>query len=239
MFTNRGAMFVLAEDGSLWFGYFGGEKQQVAKNTAFRSIDAGYEKQLHSLVVDSKGEVWTAAWNSTNTSSLIKLNGLSNIVKAVARPINSGLALDTSGRVWSWGGMNINFGKDTPLNASPKVLPVQHELTVTWNGTNLPLESAPIMREGSLLVPMRELFEVFGAKVDYSNGRITATRGERVIQLTVYSKTAVMNGKPTLMSTAPTYVNGKTYVPLRFLSQSLGATVGWDAVQGDASIVLQ
>ncbi|WP_138755546.1 stalk domain-containing protein [Paenibacillus sinopodophylli] len=237
MFVNRGALFVLGEDGSLWYSYYGAELQQVASNRAFRSIDAGYGLQLHSLVVDSNGQVWNASWNAANTSSSIKLKGLSNIAKAAARSINSGLALDTSGKVWYWGGTNINYDKDSPVNASPKILPVQHELTVTWNGINLPLASAPIMRDGSLLVPMRELFEIFGTKVAYNNGSITATRGKQVIQLTVYSKTAILDGKKVQMSTAPTYVNGKTYVPLRFLSQSLGATVEWNAAKGDVAII--
>ncbi|USB33526.1 stalk domain-containing protein [Paenibacillus sp. YPG26] len=238
MSANRGAVFVLAGDGSLWYGFNGGNLQKIAHNSAFRSIDAGYEAQLDSLVTDSKGQVWaTTSWNPDNTSSSIKLKGLSHIVKAVARSINSGLAMDKSGKVWQWGKtkLTMNF---SPLNGSPKVLPVQHELTVSWNGTNLPLTSAPVLRDGSLLVPMRELFEAFGAKVDYNNGRISATREARTIQLTVYSKAAIVNGKQTLMSTAPTYVDGKTYVPLRFLSQALGASVEWKAAQGDVSIVL-
>ncbi|MNK81842.1 hypothetical protein D3C87_1015990 [compost metagenome] len=153
----------------------------------------------------------------------------------------TGPALDRSGTVWYWHGNEpAKRGASVPgaVKITPKLLPVQHELTVTWNGANLPLTSAPILRDGSLLVPMRELFEAFGAKVDYNNGQINASRGERTIQLTVYSKTVILDGKTAVMSTAPTYVDGKTYVPLRFLSQALGAAVEWKAAEGDVSIVL-
>ncbi|CAH1203732.1 hypothetical protein PAECIP111893_02051 [Paenibacillus plantiphilus] len=236
MFTNRGALIVLATDGSLWRGYDGG-LEAIAGKSAFKSIDAGVDHPHHSLALDSNGQVWGIVEANTVVSS--KLKGLTGIHEIAARPFNSGLALDAQGRVWYWGGADIDFsGKVIPLNTAPKVLPVQRELTVTWNGTTLPLTAAPVLRDNAVLIPMRELFEAFGAKVEYDNGRITATRDGRVIELTVYSKTVIVDGTKAQMSTPPIYVNGRTYVPLRFLSQSLGAAVQWNAALGDASIVL-
>lgn len=239
MLVNRGALFVLAEDGSPWMGYFG-NLEPFAGKSSFNSIDGGVDHPHHALALDSKGQVWgTAKLVESNKIVSSKLKGLGGIREIAARPFNSGLALDAQGRVWYWGRADIDFsGKEGSLNASPKVLPVLRELTVTWNGANLPLTAAPVLRDNALLVPMRELFEAFGAKVKYEEGRITATREGRVIQLTVHSKTLIVDGKTTQVNVPPTYVNGKTYVPLRFLSQTLGASVQWNAALGEASIIL-
>lgn len=235
MFTNRGALFVLATDGSLWMGY-NENLEKFTEKSSFKNIDAGVDSPHHSLALDTNGQVWSIVQAGKVVSS--KLKGLSGILEIAARPFNSGLALDAQGRVWYWGGTEVDFsGKAAPLNAAPKVFPVQRELTVTWNGSAMHLTSAPVLRDNTVLIPMRELFEAFGAKVTYDKGSITATREGRVIQMTVYSKTVVVDGKTTEMDTPPTYVNGKTYVPLRFLSQSLGAAVQWNAALGDASII--
>jgi hypothetical protein len=47
------------------------------------------------------------------------------------------------------------------------------------------------------------------------------------IKLTIGNRNAVVQGKNVTLDVAPTVVNGNTLVPLRFLSESLGAEVKW------------
>jgi hypothetical protein len=86
----------------------------------------------------------------------------------------------------------------------------------------------PIERSGRVFVPLRGVFEQLGASVVYSNGQINATGNGRTISLTIGSTQATVAGQPTLMDVAPFIVGATTYVPLRFISQALGASVNWD-----------
>jgi hypothetical protein len=49
---------------------------------------------------------------------------------------------------------------------------------------------------------------------------------------------ALVNGKSIALQTAPTIVDGHIYVPLRFIAETLGATVGWDQQLYRASLAV-
>ena len=87
-----------------------------------------------------------------------------------------------------------------------------------------------ILYENRSLVPLRSVFEALGATVswDNTNKRITAERHDNIkIILTVDSKKAMVNGIEETIDVPAKVFNGKTYVPLRFVSQALGASVEW------------
>ncbi|KIL39543.1 hypothetical protein SD70_19255 [Gordoniibacillus kamchatkensis] len=88
----------------------------------------------------------------------------------------------------------------------------------------------PIMVNGSVLVPLRGIFETLGAKVSWDGATetVTATKGATTIKLTVGQSEATVNGKTVKLAIPSQKVNGSTMVPLRFVSESLGGTVRWD-----------
>ncbi|CAM5780518.1 MULTISPECIES: N-acetylmuramoyl-L-alanine amidase [Brevibacillus] len=88
----------------------------------------------------------------------------------------------------------------------------------------------PIIEKGRTLVPVRVIAEGLGAKVDWNQATRTAviTRGPQTLQLTVGSKNALVNGKKVQLDTPPVMRNQRMLLPLRFVGESLGVTVGWD-----------
>lgn len=84
--------------------------------------------------------------------------------------------------------------------------------------------------KGRFLVPMRGIFESLGASVQYnsSNKLIEASNGIKTIKLTVGGKNAIVDGKIIELEVPVTLIGGSAFVPLRFISESLGATVNWD-----------
>ncbi len=88
-------------------------------------------------------------------------------------------------------------------------------------------ESMPyaLLSGGTSLAPFRAVFEYLGATVDYTDAKATATRRDTIVELTVGSRTVRLNGKPVQISIAPRIVDRTLYVPLRFISQTLGAEV--------------
>ncbi len=102
-------------------------------------------------------------------------------------------------------------------------------VTVTINGQSLYLNPGPIERAGRVFVPLRGIFERLGATVVYAAGTINATKGPTTVSLHIGSTQATVSGQPQSLDVAPFIVGATTYVPLRFIAQSLGAQVGYDA----------
>ncbi len=91
----------------------------------------------------------------------------------------------------------------------------------------------PQIIEGRTLVPLRKLFEVLGASVAWNSedGTITARNEDTDILLKIGSNTAYLDGMPVALDVAPQIINARTVIPLRFIGESFGKTVDWDAVE--------
>ncbi len=99
------------------------------------------------------------------------------------------------------------------------------------NGEEVKVEKPYIAGEGTTLVPVRVISEAFGAKVDWveTENKVTITFDGKSIELTIDDKTAVIDGDEAYeLEEAPRLENGTTMVPIRFISESFGAKVGWD-----------
>jgi hypothetical protein len=101
-------------------------------------------------------------------------------------------------------------------------------VTVAVDGQPLYLNPGPIERAGRVFVPLRGIFERLGASVVYQNGQINSTKGSTSVSLQIGSQQATVNGQPQTLDVAPFIVGATTYVPLRFVAQSLGAVVDYN-----------
>jgi Copper amine oxidase N-terminal domain len=101
-------------------------------------------------------------------------------------------------------------------------------VTVVLNGQTMSFDQPPIVQAGRVFVPLRGVFQQLGATVVYANGQINATGNGRTISLRIGSTQAVVNGQPAILDVAPFVVGSRTLVPLRFIAQSLGASVNWN-----------
>jgi len=101
---------------------------------------------------------------------------------------------------------------------------------VELNGQPLTTSVAPIEIKGRTLVPMRDIFEALGASVQW-NGLtrgIMAQKGTNVVNLQINNNVALINGRNVMLDQAPILYRGSTMVPLRFVSEALGAQVQWN-----------
>ena len=110
-----------------------------------------------------------------------------------------------------------------PLAARP-----DQAVSISVNGYQVQFDQPPIERSGRVFVPLRGVFERLGASVVYDNGAITATGNGRNIELSIGSTSAYVNGEQRTLDVAPFLVGNRTLVPLRFISESLGALVSYD-----------
>ncbi|QGG48364.1 stalk domain-containing protein [Heliorestis convoluta] len=99
---------------------------------------------------------------------------------------------------------------------------------------NLPFytDPAPYIKNERTLIPMRRIFEALRAEVSWNGEEqsVTAQRGDDTITLFIGSKEAYHNGELVMLDVAPEIYQDRTMIPLRFVSEALGATVEWDAL---------
>lgn len=84
---------------------------------------------------------------------------------------------------------------------------------------------------GTAMVSARFFAERLGAKVTWDEAtqsvRITDAQSGVVIETTVGSADATLNGNPVQLASQVTKRNGTTFVPLRFIAEALGAKLEW------------
>ena len=98
------------------------------------------------------------------------------------------------------------------------------------NGEANTLDVAPQIINGRTMLPIRFVAEALGAEVGWNGDTRTVTiiKGTTNIEITIDSNKAIVNGLTQTLD-APAFVeNGRTYLPVRFVSENLGAKVGWE-----------
>ncbi len=100
------------------------------------------------------------------------------------------------------------------------------------NGMPVTLDVPPRIMNGRTMIPLRFVGEAMGAEIEWegTEQKITFTLYGKEIILRVGANTALVNGEPVALDTPPTIIDGRTLVPVRFVSENLGARVDW---QGD------
>lgn len=99
------------------------------------------------------------------------------------------------------------------------------------NGNPTEVETPYVAGAGTTLVPLRVITEAFGAQVDWegTTQTITLTYPEVDITLQIGNVIANVNSHTETLPEPPALsANGVTMVPLRFISETFGAVVGYD-----------
>lgn len=104
------------------------------------------------------------------------------------------------------------------------------EISLYVENVKLELENKPFINNGYTLVPVRAIFENLGATVEWDgiNKIVTGKTENKTVVLKIDNKIATVNGVPIELAVPAQIINGSTYVPVRFVAESLGAEVNWD-----------
>lgn len=96
------------------------------------------------------------------------------------------------------------------------------------NGQKLQLDVAPVIENGRTLVPMGAIFKALGASIEWNQATQTVTAVKDGTQIILaIGGSAYKNGQAVSLDVPAKIVQGRTMVPLAFISQSLGAQVQW------------
>lgn len=105
----------------------------------------------------------------------------------------------------------------------------EDEISVVYDGNEIVFDVSPEMINDRVMVPMRQIFETFGAKVkwDSSTQTVTAKKKSKTIEMTINSTDMKKNDEVFSYDTAPVIKDGRTLIPIRALSELLGLEVEW------------
>ncbi|TYQ15738.1 UNVERIFIED_CONTAM: copper amine oxidase-like protein [Acetivibrio alkalicellulosi] len=115
-----------------------------------------------------------------------------------------------------------------------------NEVKVTVDGKLIDFDVKPyIDTNGRTIIPVRFVSEKLGCEVDWDdiNKLVRVNKGDTNIVLKIGESKATVNGEVMVFDTSAVIMSGRTMVPLRFVSEALGARVGWDGKTRTVSIV--
>lgn len=106
-------------------------------------------------------------------------------------------------------------GKTIKLQIGSRIVNVDNEAVI--------YDAAPVIRNDRTLVPIRIITEALGGKVDWNGAtkEVTLSINDKEIKMTI-GKMLEKYG------VAPVIIDGRTFVPVRFVADELGANVVWD-----------
>ena len=105
-------------------------------------------------------------------------------------------------------------------------------------GREIKNDVAPKIVNDRTMLPIRIVAESLGGTVTWNGElqRVTIQKGADVILITIGADTAYVNGTAVKLDAAAFVENGRTYLPLRFISETLGAQVVWNEAEKTVTI---
>ncbi|HOM01359.1 MAG TPA: stalk domain-containing protein [Acetivibrio sp.] len=114
----------------------------------------------------------------------------------------------------------------------PTAAHANSNISVIVNGEKINFsDQKPFIDSNSrTMVPIRFISESLDAQVDWieKERKVVIKKQGVEISLVVGAKTAKVNSKEIKLDTSSVIVGGRTFVPVRFISEAFGATVEWD-----------
>jgi hypothetical protein len=121
----------------------------------------------------------------------------------------------------------MNFG--SPPSGEIPILYNDHHVYANPSILKQNRTLAALVKNGVILVPLRSMFEAMGASVSWDAGSKTATaqKAGASVQVTLGKAEAVINGETRPLDVPPMMYKGNVLVPVRVMSEALGAYVQW------------
>ena len=136
----------------------------------------------------------------------------------------------------------VTSGRDQDDSTTNRKIVITIGATTMAVGTETITLDTPayINAENYTELPLRAVSEAFGATVgwDDPSNTVTIMMGQRIVSMTIGSKTMYINGTPVQMNTAPEITNERTFVPVRDLANALGISkIDWNEASDRKSVV--
>lgn len=116
------------------------------------------------------------------------------------------------------------------LTANVITVWAENDITVNYEGSTILFDTAPFLEDGTTMVPMRAIAEKIGAEVLWlASAKVAVVkRGEDILEIPAGGSIATKNEENIPLDMPAKVVDGRVFVPLRFVGEQLGLNVVWD-----------
>ncbi len=149
-------------------------------------------------------------------------------LNAVAAPSNAPTTGNDGNSVAQTGSTPAaNFG--TPPSGQIPILYNDHHVYSKPDVLKQGRVLAALVKNGTLLIPLRSMFEQMGATVSYDPASKTATvtKPGAEVKVTLGKPEVLVNGEARPLDVPPIMYQGNVLVPVRVISEGMGAYVQW------------
>jgi len=206
------------------------------------SADGGYTTPVDAYAPNTLGlyDMAGNCWDLTS-STIVAVNGLEKGVSCYAVRGGSWYATSRSCTFYYRGEgrkdspsstVGFRLAADyTPSSDSGRIiLTIGSKQALVGNST-VTNDVAPQIRNSRTMLPARFVAENLGATVIWKEQepkKVQILSGTTEILLYIGSSTAYVNGQAHTLDSIPFLENNRTYTPVRFICEQLGATVEWN-----------
>jgi len=152
---------------------------------------------------------------------MVNIMNKTNLVKKIAASLMLAMAVTTTVPV---------FKADAAGNER-KIVRSDMPVKVLYNARQVASDVKPKVVDGAVLVPIRFIAEKIGSTITVANNNkdIKIKKGSNVVDVSIGSKTATINGKAVTLNATVVAENGRTLVPIQVVG-GLGVPVEWDGL---------
>ena len=219
--------------------WFNGNEQTLAPY-----VIGGVTPTLYTLVSTVSGS------GSVNVEPQKKSYPAGSTVTLTAKPVSGWEFAGWSGAVTGTDNplaLTMTTNKSIRATFKKPVDPDQHIITLSvgsrvahLDGRLVTLDTPPIIVSGRTLVPLRPIIEGLGGSITW----VPTTRSVKVgfndttLLLQIGNKKTIVNGKAVILDVPAAIKNGRTILPVRFVSEHLGANVQWKELTRTVTITV-
>ena len=116
------------------------------------------------------------------------------------------------------------------LPSSAVMLAGEQGIKIMVNGKQVDSDVAPFMQDNRVMVPIRFVGEALSANVNWDNerGEATVAFGNAFISIFPRKQEVFVNGETIELDVHAVLLEGRVFVPLRFIAENLGSEVDWN-----------
>ncbi|MBQ7103301.1 MAG: copper amine oxidase N-terminal domain-containing protein [Anaerotignum sp.] len=142
----------------------------------------------------------------------------------------------------------LNEEKDVAQEAEKDMAPLQEktEIILTIGDRNMQIDgesvaydAAPVIKGERTFLPIRFIAEALGASVFWNEGEQSVTITKEGLEIVIFigQPFAMVNGEPVQLDEPAFIAHDRTYLPLRFVAENLGAEVIWNDADRTITVI--
>jgi len=124
---------------------------------------------------------------------------------------------------------------ETSQNQTTTMVFIIDNSSYTVNGELIVMDVSPVVIEGRTMLPIRYAATPLGAEVGWNDAdrKVTVSLDNTLLELWIGQSKALINGNTIAIdadnpNVMPLIINGRTMLPIRFVTENMGCDVQWD-----------